>query len=794
MMVLYGLSVTVLLLLFSCALSLRINANVAIRLLEHSSNVLTEANTMLGMSSRALTIDAINQMKRGEKEAAMESLNQAISTLALLDVAGAGVVQNPFTSLIVNNIATRQEMSSVKLALEAYNEAIANGIAVTDAGAPTVPNKELLLNKIAELRAKAIAEFKKAVKGLPGTSDIVKNLNKAAKWSKVGTALDAFGALFDVFAIGINAWGLDIAIRDGNVPGMVSASLGIAAGVAGVGTFLAGIITGSAIIGPIGALIGAVLGLAATLIDIFSSNPSSNMEQTIKSLKALTGACKEEVKFTAGYAGPLGKFGEIYESNQAILLDITGMPKGPLKFRKAKTAADTEGFLSAGERRTIDGSVFSNTYWTVSGSEEIGYDFYGRSRAAPERTFGVSVFVDTKLVNRSGTPYKGVDIQTYNKDYENYYVHDHVSIEDYEHLKPGQKVKISTGSGHDVIAINGLIGKLEPQFTNALDVIKSQGSSQKELTFGGISRSHRKIKGAYFNHVTERVGFYHGQYRELHEFGTVRGVVLVRGSPFDDRIIMHGKNFRVEQTRGRNTYEFDIPQNVNPKDRITQQTIVDNSDSHALIRVNHQGNVKKESFSYLDKVMIIWFRDVTGRFWNPIYNISLFCKKEPRVALIHWSNLSEKKDSKRIELIKLSKTRKRQFPGETYKFEFLGDLTTGTDRQDLVKIKKPRHRNTAVQTIDMREGANRLMLTEDLMNGYSIRPGGRTLHLKNKGGEWVLEIRDPSSSDLRHDVIIKNIKQIINEYFENVLNMRDAEPDTDLGALYMESKELIPPE
>ncbi|EDO44688.1 predicted protein [Nematostella vectensis] len=218
------------------------------------------------------------------------------------------------------------------------------------------------------------------------------------------------------------------------------------------------------------------------------------------------------------------------------------------------------------------------------------------------------------------------------------------------------------------------------------------------------------------------------------------------------------------------------------------------NDSHALIRINHQGNVKKESFSYLDKVMIIWFRDVTGRFWNPIYKISLYCKKEPRVALIHWSNLSEKKDSKGNVLIKLSKTRKRQFDGETYEFEFLSDLTNGTDRQDLVKIMKPRHRNTAVQTIDMREDDNRLMLTEDLMNGYSIRPGGRTLHLKNKDGEWVLEIRDPSSSDLRHDVIIKNIEQIINEYFENVLNMPDAEPDTDLGELYMESKELIPPE
>lgn len=40
----------------------------------------------------------------------------------------------------------------------------------------------------------AIDEFKSVVSSLPESDDTLKYLNKAAKWSKVGTALDVFGA------------------------------------------------------------------------------------------------------------------------------------------------------------------------------------------------------------------------------------------------------------------------------------------------------------------------------------------------------------------------------------------------------------------------------------------------------------------------------------------------------------------------------------------------------------------------------------------------------------------------
>ncbi|XP_032226139.1 uncharacterized protein LOC116609421 [Nematostella vectensis] len=246
---------------------------------------------------------------------------------------------------------------------------------------------------------------------------------------------------------------------------------------------------------------------------------------------------------------------------------------------------------------------------------------------------------------------------------------------------------------------------------------------------------------------------------------------------------MHGNNFRVEQTRGRNTYEIDL-KNARPNDRLLRQTIVDSSDSPAKILVNHKGNIKKENLSYLNKNLTIWLRDErTGKFWNPIFRLNLYCLREPHVELVYRD---------RMENIQLSKTRKYQFHGMEYKFYFLQDLT-GTDREDMVKIMKPKFHQKTEQTIDMREGINKLMLTENLMNGYSIKPGGRTLQLKHYK-DWVLEIRDPNSRDIRHDVIIKNIEQIISEYYILVLDMRDAFPDMDLGALYEESKELIPPE
>ena len=86
------------------------------------------------------------------------------------------------------------------------------------------------ISKVKTLKETAINEFKSKVSSLPVSDKTVKYLNKAAKWIKGATRLQVAGAFFDAIAIGVNAWGFELARRDGNVAGMVSSGLSMAAG------------------------------------------------------------------------------------------------------------------------------------------------------------------------------------------------------------------------------------------------------------------------------------------------------------------------------------------------------------------------------------------------------------------------------------------------------------------------------------------------------------------------------------------------------------------------------------
>lgn len=88
------------------------------------------------------------------------------------------------------------------------------------------------ISKVEALRDTAIDKFKSVVSSLPASDNTLKYLNKlkAAKWSKVGTALDKVGAFFDAIAIGVNAWAFDSARKAGNDAGMASSGLSMAAG------------------------------------------------------------------------------------------------------------------------------------------------------------------------------------------------------------------------------------------------------------------------------------------------------------------------------------------------------------------------------------------------------------------------------------------------------------------------------------------------------------------------------------------------------------------------------------
>ena len=364
-------------------------------------------------------------------------------------------------------------------------------------------------------------------------------------------------------------------------------------GMVGISTFFLSLKAGFAIAGPVGTVVGGLLGLVATSIDIVSSNPSSNIDAVIKELRNLKQASIEELDNTTKVSSFLENFGAIYESNAANMIAVSGMPPAPLSFKPFSGGATSEGLLGAGKLRTVDLSKFSNVYWTVSGTEPIGYDFYGIR--GNETSQGVTVFVNTKFVKTSGSPLKGAIIQTYSDGYENYYIDDHVTIEDFGNLKPGQTIQVKTGYGNDVIAICGPVGNFTSDFSNVLDV--TTGTAYNELTFGGIPKAHAQIKGVYFNRINERVGFFHGFNRQKHEFGTIKGIVLVRGSPFDDHIVLHGNDFRVEQSQGQNVYEIDLIHASTDSGGINQ-TIVDASGEVPRIRVTSSGDIGEENFNY----------------------------------------------------------------------------------------------------------------------------------------------------------------------------------------------------
>ena len=72
----------------------------------------------------------------------MESLNQAIVTLAVLDVAGGGVVQNPWTDLIAEHISKKQQFQNVKKAIANYRLAISRGVS------SSITNQHKLIRKV----------------------------------------------------------------------------------------------------------------------------------------------------------------------------------------------------------------------------------------------------------------------------------------------------------------------------------------------------------------------------------------------------------------------------------------------------------------------------------------------------------------------------------------------------------------------------------------------------------------------------------------------------------------------
>ena len=96
-----------------------------------------------------------------------------------------------------------------------------------------------------------------------------------------------------------------------------------------------------------------------------------------------------------------------------------------------------------------------------------------------------------------------------------------------------------------------------------------------------------------------------------------------------------------------------------------------------------------------------------------LYTLKLSYKVEPLVELYVNGTITKS--------LYVGWMKKVQVTGEQYNYFFSFNLT-GTNRSDLVKILRPDGPNSS-HTVDLKEGDDVLVLTENLMDVYSIKSG-----------------------------------------------------------------------
>ena len=425
---------------------------------------------------------------------------------------------------------------------------------------------------------------------------------------------DVLGPLTDTLKIGLIIWGLDIAIRDKNPAGIAAASLSIAAGVVGLGTFVAAIVTGIAVLGPIGALVGAFLSIKATLVELLASPRYDEAaveacNQMLGQLRNISEASEARIIKRMEVLEKMGsQYSDVYVNNQAAcigdygfvlkMIDVqtdskssfyqrTFIGPGPLGVREAEAKVENDQHVCIGDYNFIHSPIKPlEPPFTGLGKEMgwVGFDFYGMFKEGTEYG-GVHVFVDSDFIN-ADSKLKGVEIDTAKHSSSgtdsSVLQNDVISIGDYKNLKENHRILVETRDGHDSLNINGMIGKFETSYENRLTADLGEGGNV--LSFQGITKDRNDIKGVYFDSKNGVVKYYHGRNRNIHTLSTVRNVRLFSGSPFDDHVILYAADLKVVQIGGRNIYEFkcnDLVAADSPE--LRQFQIVDKSTSSPMI-------------------------------------------------------------------------------------------------------------------------------------------------------------------------------------------------------------------
>ena len=754
------------------------------------------ANTLLGTYSRSRTVASLSLLEQEKLEEAKESLAQSALTLALLDVGGGAVL--PVAEEITEYVKTRPEFAGTRQAWTNYNNAL---------------NDEAAKVASESVDSSAIQRAKQALKNalkvdaekFPRLSKVGKAFTKASKWLKGASIFDVLGPLTDTLSIGLNIWGLEMAIRDNNPAGIAAASLSIAAGVVGLTTFFAAIITGSAVLGPIGAIAGALLGIAATLIELFAG-PSYDRQAVeefrarLQELRNLRDACGAQIVARMDFLEKVGSsYTDVYANNQAASLraaDHGAMDMFDCNYREgsrrdhrcpqfknsmhlrrfvgsnindlneAKEELSNGTYVCMGNFRGILSPIMpieSSSTGLGKTKCSIGFDFYGKFKEGTSYG-GVHVFVNSEFVSEEELNDFNINTDIPAETEQN----DVISIGEYRKFYKRGKITIDTGGGSDCLNINGMIGEFSSDYANLFKAKMGSGFNNV-LSFQGISKDRDDIKGVFFDSKTGVLKYYHGAQRNTHKIGTVNNVNLFSGTPFDDYLILYTRHYRIEfkaiQTSGRNVYEFNYDDlNVNIA-RARRFHIIDKSTHAPKI------NLKTADASTIDpKKIVLGYKKMTvyssDRNEWPVIEVTLDIATKANLFIndanprpIDFAHIST--------FGKNSEVKNFTFPVIPRNVDF-----NDGDELLLLKWKTDQAQNSVDHVVDMKGGDNRVIISDK----FFLEPSGVdgetvTLTLKQGSvtGAYIIATEKPGDPSFSFNIELRNVERIINEYGDQVM-------------------------
>lgn len=755
-------------------------------------------STAIGTYSRSSTVAALSLLEQEKLEEATESLVQTALTLSLLDVGGGAIL--PITEEIVTYITTKTEFAATREAIAYYNRILKSEIsksATQGMNKQTIRTaKETLKNTLND----DVAKFSRV-------SKVKKAFTKVTKWFGKASVFDVLGPLTDTITIGLNIWGLDIAIRDGNDAGIAAASLSILAGVVGIGTFFAAVATGSAVLGPVGAIAGAILGIAATLIELFVGPPYDKAaveayRARLRELRNLRDACVSQIDKRMEFLENVGSpYSDVYVNNQAA--SMTEVESGELQLldsymnqyyrrkvpyqnsmyhrgfkghftrymlSEAKEEMRNKTYVCIGKYRGIVSPKMplasSSTGWGKT-TGFIGFDFYGKYKR--DTTYGgVHVFINSEFISEEEL--NGININTFlslgsDADQEQTPQNDVISISDYKKLRKRDKINIRTGFGSDCLNINGMIGEFHQDYENSL-IADMEWHGWNILSFKGMSRDRDDIKGIFFDTKHEVLKYFHGEDRRTHTLGKVFFVTQFVGSPFDDHVILHQDLFKVFQTSGSNVYEFDFDEFDLGKPWSTKFEITDQSKQSLKINLKTSDASKippnnivlsyKKLKIFSTRGQYTYIPRIEVSLWNTTTNGNIFINDDNPIPLDH-GHLSP-----------------WQFNGERRNLNIGQSPRTVTyddgNRKDLLLLKWPTDRDpdSTDYTIDMKGGTDYVMISDKYFLDPSGVDGEDVILMLEQGsdstGAFTVVIQKSGNDGFRINLELRNVERIINEY------------------------------